>query len=71
VIEAKATAEARVLKAQAEATALRLVGAELNHREDLLTYRYIDKLSPNIKAMLLPSETPLILPLPQLNAETP
>ena len=71
VIEAKAAAEARVLKAQAEARALHLIGVELNHREDLLTFRYIDKLSPNIKAMLLPSATPLILPLPQLGAETP
>ena len=70
VIEAKAAAEARVLKAQAEAKALRLVGEALDHREDLLTFRYIDKLSPNIRAMLLPSGTPLMLPLPQLGTET-
>jgi regulator of protease activity HflC (stomatin/prohibitin superfamily) len=70
VIEAKAAAEARVLKATAEAKALRLVGEALNHREDLLTFRYIDKLSPNIRAMLLPSGTPLLLPLPQLGTET-
>lgn len=69
VIEAKAVAEARVVKAEAEAKALRLVGEALDRREDLLTFRYIDKLSPNIKAMLLPSETPLILPLPQLDNE--
>jgi len=70
VIEATAAAEARVLKATAEAKALRLVGEALDRREDLLTFRYIEKLSPNIKAMLLPSETPLILPLPQLDTET-
>jgi len=70
VIEAKAAAEARVLKATAEAKALRLVGEALNHREDLLTFRYIEKLSPNIRAMLLPSGTPLLLPLPQLGTET-
>ncbi len=70
VIEAKAAAEARVLKAQAEAKALRLVGEALDRREDLLTFRYIDKLSPNIRAMLLPSGTPLLLPLPQLGTET-
>ncbi len=70
VIEAKAAAEARVLKAQAEAKALRLVGEALDRREDLLIFRYIDKLSPNIRAMLLPSGTPLILPLPQLGTET-
>jgi hypothetical protein len=49
---------------------LRLVGEALDHREDLLTFRYIDKLSPNIRAMLLPSGTPLMLPLPQLATET-
>ena len=70
VVEATAAAEARVLKATAEAKALRLVGEALNHREDLLTFRYIDKLSPNIRAMLLPSGTPLLLPLPQLGTET-
>jgi regulator of protease activity HflC (stomatin/prohibitin superfamily) len=70
VIEAKAAAEALVLKAQAEAKALRLVGEALDRREDLLTFRYIDKLSPNIRAMLLPSGTPLLLPLPQLGTET-
>ena len=70
VIEAKAAAEARVLKATAEAKALRLVGEALDHREDLLTFRYIDKLSPNIRAMLLPSGTPLMLPLPQLGTAT-
>jgi regulator of protease activity HflC (stomatin/prohibitin superfamily) len=70
VIEAKAAAEARVVKAQAEARALRLIGEPLNQREDLLTFRYIEKLAPNIKAMLLPSETPLILPLPQLGTDT-
>ena len=46
------------------------MGSALDRREDLLTYRYIEKLSPNIKAMLLPSETPLILPVPQLGADT-
>jgi regulator of protease activity HflC (stomatin/prohibitin superfamily) len=70
VIEATAAAEARVLKATAEAKALRLVGEALNRREDLLTFRYIEKLSPNIRAMLLPSGTPLLLPLPQLGTET-
>ena len=50
--QANAAAEARVVKAQAEAKALRLVGEALEGREDLLTFRYIEKLAPNIKAML-------------------
>jgi len=30
-----------------------------------LTYEYIQKLSPNVQVMYLPSDTPLVLPLPQ------
>lgn len=63
---AKAEAEAHVVKAKAEAEALVQIGQALDQRDNLLTYRYIDKLSPNIRAMLLPSNAPLILPMPQL-----
>ena len=73
VVKAEAEAEARVRVAQADARALRLVGEALDRRDDLLTFRYIEKLSPNIRAMLLPSNTPLILPLPNMeqDAEIP
>ncbi len=64
LVKAKAEAQARVIKAQADAEALRLVGAALTARPDLLTYEYIQKLSPSIRTMLLPSNTPFILPLP-------
>ena len=65
-VTAKAKADAHLVKAEAEADALKLIGRALDNRENLLTYRYIDKLSPNIKAMLLPSNSPLILPMPEL-----
>ncbi|MDX1606594.1 MAG: SPFH domain-containing protein, partial [Candidatus Competibacterales bacterium] len=69
VIEAEATATAKVVQARAEAEALNLIAAALQQRDNLLTYRYIDKLAPNIRAMLLPSEAPLILPMPRLEEE--
>lgn len=64
-IRAEADAAARVVRARADAEALTLVGAALDQQGSLLTYRYIEKLSPNIRAMLLPANHPLILPTPE------
>jgi regulator of protease activity HflC (stomatin/prohibitin superfamily) len=69
-IKAQADADARVIQAKAEAAALKLIADILAQNSDLLTYRYIDKLSPNIKVMLVPNNSPLILPLPTMEAET-
>jgi len=66
---AEAEAEARVIRAKAEAEALQLIADVLAQNRDLLTYEYIDKLSPGIRVMLLPYDTPLILPLPTLDPE--
>lgn len=68
-IEAAAQATAIVLKAQADANALELVKRALAGDEQLLTYRYIEKISPNIRVMLLPNNNPLILPLPDMTLE--
>jgi prohibitin 2 len=69
VIEAEAEASAIRVKAQAEADALRLISEALNKDKDLLTYRYIEKLSPGIRVMLVPNDNPYILPLPDLTGE--
>ena len=66
-IEAAANADALVLRGNAEAEALTAVGKALDRRQDLLVYRYIDKLSPAMRAMLVPADAPLILPLPDLD----
>lgn len=74
VIAARGEAEARIIQAQAEAEALRLVSAALEGNPDLLTYQYINKLSPNIQVMLLPNDSPFLFPLPNMQsggAETP
>lgn len=64
--QARGEAEATRIAAQAEADALELIAAALEDNQDLLLYRYIDQLSPNIRALLLPSNNPLVLPLPEL-----
>jgi regulator of protease activity HflC (stomatin/prohibitin superfamily) len=69
VIKAQANAEARVIQAQAEAKALDLISVVLIQNPDLLTYRYIEKLSPAIRAMLVPNNVPYILPLPTMEPE--
>ena len=66
VIRAKADAEARVIQAEAEANALEKIAKALNDNPDLLTYQYINKLSPGIRVMLVPSGSPYLLPLPDM-----
>ena len=63
---AEGQAEAIRIEARAQAEAIEVIAEALKQNGDVLTYRYIDKLSPNIRVMLVPTETPLILPLPKL-----
>ena len=65
-VKAQAKAEARMIQARAEARALQLVSAALKDKQNLLTYRYIDRLSPNVQAVVLPHDMPLIFPLPDM-----
>jgi regulator of protease activity HflC (stomatin/prohibitin superfamily) len=67
--QAQADADAILMRAEAEAEALRLIATALRTSPDLLSYRYIDKIAPNIRIMLLPSDAPYILPLNQLEME--
>jgi regulator of protease activity HflC (stomatin/prohibitin superfamily) len=66
VIEAQGRADARVIEATAEAQALELLAAALRDNPDLLTFEYIQKLAPGIQVMLVPSGSPFLLPLPDL-----
>jgi prohibitin 2 len=54
------------LLGQGRADALKLIADALQAHPDLVTYRYVEKLSPNVRVMLVPSGNPLILPLPSL-----
>ena len=68
-LEAEGKALAIKTEAEAQADALLLIAGALAGNTDLLTYQYIEKLSPNIRAMLVPNDAPLILPLQDLMAE--
>lgn len=68
-IEAAAQATAIVLKAEAEQAALNLIREALAGDQQLLVYRYIEKIAPNLRVMLLPNNNPLLLPLPDILSE--
>lgn len=68
VIRAQGAAEARLIEAEAEARALDLLAEALREKPELLTYQYINRLAPGIEVMLVPNDTPYILPLPTLEA---
>jgi regulator of protease activity HflC (stomatin/prohibitin superfamily) len=68
--EAEAQATAAVVKAEADAKALKLIADALKDNKNLLLYKYIDKLSPNIRVMLVPNGNQYILPIPDITGET-
>lgn len=67
VKQAEGARDAAITRAEGEAEANRLINESLT--DNLLTWRYIDKLAENIKVMLLPSEggSDFILDLKQLD----
>jgi regulator of protease activity HflC (stomatin/prohibitin superfamily) len=63
VIRAKARKQARIIKKSADAEALRLVRDALADNPDMLTYRYIERLSPKLRIMIVKKgESPVVLP---------
>ena len=69
VINAKGAADARLIQADAEAKALNLIADALKTNQDLLTYTYINKLAPGVQVMLVPNNTPYLLPLPTVGPQ--
>jgi regulator of protease activity HflC (stomatin/prohibitin superfamily) len=65
-IQAEGVKQAAITQAQGEAESLRLINEQIAENEKLLLYRYIERLSPNIRVMLVPSENPFILNLESL-----
>jgi regulator of protease activity HflC (stomatin/prohibitin superfamily) len=64
VIAAKGQAEGRLIQAEAEAKALIVIADALKQNQDLLTYQYINKIAPGVQVMLVPNNSPYLLPLP-------
>jgi regulator of protease activity HflC (stomatin/prohibitin superfamily) len=67
--EGEAEAKVVLLMAQAEAEALRLISQVLERNKDLITFRYIDKIAPGIRVMLVPNDNPYLLPLPDMSTD--
>lgn len=61
VTGAKGEAESNVIRAKAEAEALSLIASQLKDNPNLLAYRYIEKLSPGVQTIFLPSNQPFLL----------
>jgi regulator of protease activity HflC (stomatin/prohibitin superfamily) len=70
VIQAEGRAQARIIEAEAEQEALLLIADALRDNPDLITFEYIQKLSPGIEVMLVPNDNPFLLPLPTLEGTT-
>ncbi len=70
VIEAQGDAQARIIQAEAEAKSLSMIAEVLQNNSSLLTYQYINTLSPNVEVMLLPNDAPFLFPLPNLPGGT-
>ena len=68
-INALAIAEARLIQATAEAEALQLLADAIESNPDILTLEYIQKLAPGIQVMLVTSDNPFLLPLPELQSQ--
>jgi len=66
VIRAQADAQARLIQAEAEAQALEKLGEAIRKNPNVLTLEYIQKLAPNIEIMLLPSDNPYLIPIPDI-----
>lgn len=71
VIEAEGRALAVVIEAKAEAEAIELIAAAILDKKDLLTYQYINQITPNVQVMLLPADSPFLFPLPELQTVQP
>jgi regulator of protease activity HflC (stomatin/prohibitin superfamily) len=61
VTRSKADAESQVIRARAEAESLQLISSQLRDNPNLLAYRYIEKLSPGVQTIFLPSNQPFLL----------
>ncbi|MEM7127807.1 MAG: prohibitin family protein [Chloroflexota bacterium] len=66
---AEGEAAAVRIKAQAEADGLKFIADALAKDEKLLTHEYISKLSPGIRVILVPSDNPFLLPLPNMEPD--
>jgi len=65
-VEAAGVKDASVIRAEGEAQALKLVSEALAANPSLLTYRYIEKIAPNLNVLMVPSNAPFIMDMGNL-----
>jgi regulator of protease activity HflC (stomatin/prohibitin superfamily) len=70
LLQGEAEAKVTLVKSEAEAEAIRRIAAALGNNQNLILYRYVDKLGQNMRVMVLPSNNPLLLPLPDINQDS-
>ena len=68
-LEGGAQADVIILKGKADAEALRLINEVIKKNPDMITFRYVDKLGQAMRAMLVPSDNPFLLPMPDILSE--
>ena len=69
LLEGEAQADVIILKGKADAEALRLINEVIKMNPDMITFRYVDKLGQAMRAMLVPSDNPFLLPMPDILSE--
>ncbi len=69
LLEGGAQADVIILKGKADAEALRLINEVIKKNPDMITFRYVDKLGQAMRAMLVPSDNPFLLPIPDILSE--
>ena len=69
LLEGGAQADVIILKGKADAEALRLINEVIKKNPDMITFRYVDKLGQAMRAMLVPSDNPFLLPMPDILSE--
>ncbi len=69
LLEGEAQADVIILKGKADAEALRLINEVIKKNPDMITFRYVDKLGQAMRAMLVPSDNPFLLPMPDILSE--
>jgi regulator of protease activity HflC (stomatin/prohibitin superfamily) len=70
-VEAGGIKDSAVIKAEGDAQALKLISEALSTNPNLIQYRYIEKLAPNIQVMLVPSNSPFLLDAKSLGINVP
>jgi regulator of protease activity HflC (stomatin/prohibitin superfamily) len=67
VLAAEGEAQAILIEAEAQAQALREIGDALTTSPDLLQYQYVQNLSDDVRVMLVPSNSPYLFDLPEID----